>query len=403
MLSRIELHDFKCFDLLKLPLANLTLLSGTNASGKSSVLQALVLLHQTMRDHEWSRRLLLNGDAINLGTVSDVVDKVHGRRTFEIGMTDEGINYHWSFSGERSEMSMNVDRVVAGDSIIDKPKMLQYLLPPLLDNQTAVVVDSTSDHGASVLQLNLDSLAYRLRGLTYITAERIGPREFYSIEETAIVVGPAGEHAVSVLHLGRDAHVLDGLIIDGVPPTRLRQVEARMQQFFPGCGLVVQQVPQANAVTLGLRTSEDTDFHRPIHVGFGLTQILPIVVAALSASRGDILLIENPEVHLHPAGQSLMGQFLGDVAKAGVQVIVETHSDHVLNGIRRAIKNERLKPEQVALHFFRPRSEKWPQVLSPQLDKFGNIDTWPEGFFDQFDKDMNYFSGWGVEVVASGK
>lgn len=165
--------------------------------------------------------------------------------------------------------------------------------------------------------------------------------------------------------------------------------------FFPGCALSVQQVPQANAVTLGLRTSDDTDFHRPIHVGFGLTQVLPIVVAALSASAGDLLLIENPEVHLHPAGQALMGQFLADVSRAGVQVIVETHSDHVLNGIRRSVKAARLKPEQVAIHFFRHPSSDAAQVVSPLLDSSGNIDSWPEGFFDQFDKDMNHFAGWG--------
>lgn len=389
MLNRIDLHGFKCFDLLKLPLADLTLLSGTNASGKSSVLQALALLHQTMRDNEWSSRLLLNGDAIKLGTVSDVVDKEHGRRTLEIGLLDEQSDCHWSFSGERAEMSMSVDQVVVNDATIEQPKKLQYLLPPLPDNQTN---ESTDDF----LQSNIDSLASRLRGLTYITAERIGPREFYSIEETATVVGTAGEHAVSVLHLGRDERVLEDLIVNGIPPTRLRQVEARMRQFFPGCGLEVRQVPQTNAVTLGLRTSEATDFLRPIHVGFGLTQILPIIVAALSASKGDLLLIENPEVHLHPAGQALMGQFLAEVAKAGVQVIVETHSDHVLNGIRRAIKEQRLTPEQVVIHFFKPRTENRPQVLSPQLDRQGNIDTWPEGFFDQFDKDMNYFSGWGA-------
>jgi predicted ATPase len=159
--------------------------------------------------------------------------------------------------------------------------------------------------------------------------------------------------------------------------------------------MVVQQVPQTNAVTLGLRTSADTGFHRPIHVGFGLTQVLPIIIAALSAIEGSILLIENPEVHLHPGGQALMGQFLADVARAGVQVMVETHSDHVLNGIRRAVKGRRLEPEQVAIHFFRMRSKELPQVLSPQLDSSGNIDIWPDGFFDQFDKDMNHFAGWG--------
>jgi predicted ATPase len=118
------------------------------------------------------------------------------------------------------------------------------------------------------------------------------------------------------------------------------------------------------------------------------------VVAAVSAKEQDILLIENPEVHLHPAGQALMGTFLAKVAASGTQVIVETHSDHVLNGIRRAIKARTLRPEQALLHFFRPRGGTLDQVVSPTLDPAGNIDVWPEGFFDQFDKDMNHFAGW---------
>lgn len=376
MLTRLDLKYFKCFELLHLPLAHLTLLSGTNASGKSSALQALVLIHQTMREHEWSKRLMLNGDSIKLGTVSDVVDKVHGRTTFEIGVIDNEQKYLWTFDGERSEMSMAVDSVFVDQVSNKQPDLLRFLLPPNVSDKS--------------------SLANRLRGLTYITAERIGPREVYPLEDRQIasVVGPAGEHAVSVLHWGRDESVLAELVMQGVINKRLHQVEARMRLFFPGCGLEVQQVPKVNAVTLGLRTSDSTDFHRPINVGFGLTQVLPIVIAALSAAKEDILLIENPEVHLHPAGQALMGQFLAEVASAGVQVIVETHSDHVLNGIRRFVKSGRIQPEQLAIHFFRPNSSDMAQVVSPQIDATGNIDTWPDGFFDQFDKDMNHFAGW---------
>jgi predicted ATPase len=378
VLTRLDLQLFKCFELLRLPLGSLTLLSGSNASGKSSVLQALVLLHQTMREHEWSTRLMLNGAAIRLGTVSDVVDKVHGRSTFEIGIVDEDIQYHWTFTGERSEMSMAVERVNIGKNMHEEPRALRYLLPPSTEG-------------------TVSSLAERLRGLTYITAERVGPREVYTVEDRQIapVVGPVGEHAVSVLNWGRDERVLDELVLPDAPPTRLRQVEERMRTLFPGCALVVQQVPQTNVVTLGLRTSDDTDFHRPINVGFGLTQVFPIVVAALSAAPQDILLIENPEVHLHPAGQAQMGQFLANVARASVQVIVETHSDHILNGIRRSVKSGRLPAEDVAIHFFRPRLLDGQQVVSPTLDGSGNIDFWPEGFFDQFDKDMNHFAGWG--------
>ena len=378
MLDQLELTNFKCFELLKLPLAPLTLLSGTNASGKSSILQSLVLLHQTMREHEWSTRLMLNGAVVRLGTVTDVVDQVSGRDRFEIELMDSNSSCRWSFAGDREDMSLQVDHVTVGSDRTHDPASLRYLLP--------------TDSGDGAL-----SLAIRVRNLTYITAEREGPREIYTLEDqhSVEVVGPQGENAVSVLYRGRDDRIAEELIVQGTAPTLLHQVGARLAAFFPGCAVDVQQVSNANAVTLGIRTSADTRFLRPVHCGFGVTQILPIIVAALSASEGSILLIENPEVHLHPAGQALMGQLLTDVAHSGIQVIVETHSDHVLNGIRRSVKAGAVPAEEIAIHFLRKRNSDEAQVLSPTLDDSGSIDVWPEGFFDQFDKDVNYFAGWG--------
>ena len=383
MLQQIELRYFKCFALLKLPLGPLTLLSGANASGKSSVMQALVLLHQTIREHEWSRRLMLNGASVRLGTASAVIDDIYGRRTCGVGLQDDETTYEWDLAGDRDEMSMAVERVRVRGSEEEHPDTLRNLLPVACDEHQRA-----------------DSLASRLRRLTYLTAERLGPREHYALEDPQLtpVVGPTGEHAASVLYSGGDTPVLDSLAIPNVPPTRLRQVEERMERFFPGCALTVARLPHASAVALGFRTSNATDFHAPIHTGFGLTQVFPIVVAALSARRDDLLLIENPEVHLHPAAQARMGGFLAEVAAAGVQVILETHSDHVLNGVRRAVKNDVLAAGNVALHFFRPRQDAErdgvAQVQSPHLDSEGNIDDWPDGFFDQFDKDMSYFAGW---------
>ena len=401
MLTRVELHFFKCFECLRLPLSPLTLLTGLNASGKSSVLQALVLLHQTMREHEWSTRLALNGSTVRLGAMLDVVDQEYGRDSFEVGLEDSTGVYRWTFGGDRRDMSMQVLRVVVNGQIVDRGRELRYLLP-LAESPSLEYLELggrlvPQRIGLPLAEKNsVESLAKRFRNLTYVTAERLAPQDSYVLEDPHVVtdVGPRGEHAVSVLHWGRDEPVLNRLILPGVPPVRLRQVEARMRTLFPGCSIDLQQPPQANTVTLGLRTSDTSDFHRPVHTGFGLTQTLPIIVAALSAAEDNILLIENPEVHLHPAGQSLIGQFLAEVANAGVQVIVETHSDHVLNGVRRAVKADRLSAEQVAIHFFRPRSDEGPQVISPVLDDSGNIDDWPDGFFDQFDKDANYFAGW---------
>ncbi len=376
MLKLLDLRCFKCFELLSLPIAPLTLLSGPNSSGKSSVLQALVLLHQTMREREWATRLALNGSAVRLGTVVDVVDELHGRNDFGIGVGFGDASARWLFGGERRAMSLRVLRMSLDGDVVAKPDRLRHLLP---------LGDPRSRRVAS-----------RIRGLTYITAERVPPQEVYALDDPddADVVGTRGEHTVSVLHWRRDDLVPEALVLRTAAPHLLQQVEARMRALFPGCEVDLR-LPWTNAVALGLRTSRETVFHRPVHTGFGLTQVLPIVVAALSAPEGGILLIENPEVHLHPAGQALMGEFLATVAHAGVQIVVETHSDHVLNGIRRAVRAGGLLPEEVAIHFFRPRYEGGAQVQSPVLDATGNIDVWPDGFFDQFDKDMNHFAGWG--------
>ena len=387
MLTRIDLRHFKCFTLLKLPLCPLTLLSGTNASGKSSVIQAMVLLHQTMREHEWSSHLTLNGNAIHLGTTADVIDQIHGHRVCGIGLQEcDGSYVHWEVEGDRTDMSMAVKRVRAeftGGAAWDFTGAgpLHYLMP----------LDALSCDAAQ-------TLADRLCQLTYLTAERLGPRETYPIEDSRQlpVVGPQGQYTASILYSGDEKHVLSGLSLAGTPPTLLHQVQERMRGFFPGSEFAVKKVPNADAATLGIRTSRSMEFHRPIHTGFGLTQVLPVVAAALSAAKDGLLLIENPEVHLHPAGQAHMGEFLIDVAAAGVQVILETHSDHVLNGIRRAVKRGVLSADAVAFHFFQPRKddESVPQVQTPVLDSDGNIDMWPDGFFDQFDKDMNHFAGW---------
>ena len=372
---------FKCFELLRLPLAPLTLLSGPNSSGKSSVLQVLVLLHQTMREHEWSTRLSLNGSGVHLGTVVDVVDEVHGRNGFEIGITAEDSSCRWTFDGDRREMSMRVRRVsVDGRASEDAG-------------------DVCGTCCRRMPMVAVAPLAARLRGLTYITAERVGPQEAYPLEDPYdLVVGAKGEHAVSVLHWSRDEPVLARARTSG--STRERccgRCRARMRHAVSG----MRRGPAAGAAD-ERRHPRVADLRRDGIPPPDTHRIRPDADSADRRGRicrrmpGDLMLIENPEVHLHPAGQASMGEFLADVARAGVQVIVETHSDHVLNGIRRAVKSGTCHARSRFSFIFSdhaPTTARRCTVLT--LDAAGNIDVWPEGFFDQFDKDMNYFAGWG--------
>jgi len=103
-----------------------------------------------------------------------------------------------------------------------------------------------------------------------------------------------------------------------------------------------------------------------------------------------MLIVENPEAHLHPRAQSAIGEFLARVAAGGAQVVVETHSEHVLNGARRMVKQTVLTPEKLCLHYFANTKDVLePTVTTIPVSLTGDISTWPEGFFDQLDQDLS--------------
>ena len=392
MLTRIDLESFKCFNVLKLPLCSLNLLAGTNASGKSTVLQALVLLSQSMRENAWSNKLALNGNLVQLGTVSDVVDMVDGQKSFAIKLwTDSDTRIYWKFNGDRKAMSMDVERI----NIQYKDKNVYEGSQPF-----------SSGSLFRLIPLDVNTIAftypYHLSKLTYLTAERLGPRDTYLYKDVLsddFVVGPNGENTASVLYANQSKPVETKLINKDIASTSLlSQVKAHMNRFFPDFNLTNDPISHTNMLNLRILTSKKLDFHRPGHTGFGVTQLLPIVVGALSAEKGDIIIVENPEIHLHPAGQAMVGEFLTEVASAGIQVFIETHSDHVLNGVRRGVRKQILPPSDVSLNFFQQRAieetEVLPQVQIIAMDKNGNLDSWPPNFFDQIEKDLSYIAGW---------
>ncbi len=113
----------------------------------------------------------------------------------------------------------------------------------------------------------------------------------------------------------------------------------------------------------------------------------------LIRENGSIVVVDSPEAHLHPRAQSAVGQLLGQMAGAGLQVFVETHSDHLLSGIRLAVRDGLVQPDDVALHFV-GQDGMVGRVTTLAVDKNGAISDWPEGFFDQAENDLAILSGW---------
>lgn len=369
MITSLHLRSFKCFETLSLPLRPLTVLSGHNSGGKSSVIQAMALLSQTFRESEWGNLLLLNGPDISLGSAADVLNQTNGGRELQIGFSTAGQSVTWTFRpSDRRALSLTTDVVLIDGVTRNLPTDLRWLLPREAAEQSDVV--------------------NALRRIKWITAERVGPRELLPLldPDHHSAVGVRGELAAGLLHW-RDADaVLDALCVDGEIKTLFHQVRAWMRRFFPGSDIRLLPVEGANAITLQMRSDVRADFQRPQNLGFGLSQLLPVLVAVLSARTGDILLIENPEVHLHPRAQQDIGFLLSQVAAAGIQVVVETHSDHVLNGVRLATRRARISCEDVAVHFFsRDPDDGSLTQTSPAIDADGRFSEWPTGFFDQYD------------------
>ena len=161
--------------------------------------------------------------------------------------------------------------------------------------------------------------------------------------------------------------------------------------IVPGADFVAAENSDTdNAVLMFTRDARGTKTEtRATHVGFGLSYALPIIVAALSLSPDGLLLVENPEAHLHPYSQSRMGAFLALMASTDRQIFVETHSEHVVNGIRLAVRYGLIPFEKVRIYFFHNTlASEQSKVSEIKVDARGALSSWPPGFFDQIEQDL---------------
>lgn len=358
----LSLRSFKFHANLDLPLSNLTVLTGFNSAGKSSIHQAFALLSQSVTGGSLPACLQLKGSLVSLGVMGDVLNLATGGDAFEIGLTTDEGDATWRFSGDRR---------------ISSPK---------------------AEIQSKASETTRQAMTEFLRNTVYLTTQRPPVTQLWSItqEESQLNIGTNGEGAVPLLYALDQFLVAPALCMEGVPPTLPRQVEARMGEFFPGFSMDIQPAPGANNVlTLGLRTSDKGEFHNPANVGFGLFYLLPIVTALLHTKPGRMLIIETPEAHIHPSAQSLMGVLLARVAATGVQILVETHSDHLINGIRRAVKANLLAHDAVVIHFFNGKQDALSASTSVLIDPKGSLGEWPAGFCDQYDQDLGQLTGWG--------
>jgi CRISPR-associated Cas5-like protein len=353
----VAMEGFKCFDDLRLELGRLTLVTGFNGGGKSTSLQPLLLLAQALRLGTLDA-LPLNGPLVRLGTAGDIAP-VQSERPMLL-----------KIEGDHGSLAVNPN-LQAGDRVL-----------PL-----AVTLDGRSSN----------RLVHALKTLSFIGAVRMGAEDAFPIPELvdARDVGQDGRFAPYWFHRLADDDLDPRRRFPGEEATIFRrQVDSWLSSLFPGARTNVQNVVATSQMHLEFRLAELGSWRRPSNIGYGLTYAFPILVALLAADPDQVIVIDSPESHLHPSAQSQMGRILAMLASAGVQIVVETHSDHLLNGVRLAVREGMLVPEDLRIHFFKGPDGNGHGVTTPRVGAGGEIYEWPEGFFDQAEKDLSRLAGW---------
>lgn len=397
MLSKVKLTNFKCFECLDLGCTPLNLLCGLNGMGKSSVLQALLVIQQSFETGELLKgRLVLGGDRVDLGAGSDVMfedakDDVIGFELQRAGWVVPWV-VHFAYAPMADQLTMRSDRGSGGAYLIEGPTF-EYSketgqFTKASDSATEFHVTPVSDDWRGVPPFG--------GRLVYVNAERIGPRKLYPISEIRARhgdFGSGGEYALNFMNHHQDDLLKedDPRCVDG-ERRRLRDVVDRwLQDVCPGAHLQLEELTDADALIAGFSFDRPGDVatrrYRATNVGFGLSYVLPVILALLS-EPGTLCLIENPEAHLHPRGQTKLAELAARAAVAGVQVFAETHSDHFMDGVRIAVRDRLIAPQATAFHYFERDGSK-SVVSSPQINADGRLSRWPAGFFDQHEENLD--------------
>jgi predicted ATPase len=352
MIHSLQIHGFKKFAEAKFAMAPLTVLAGLNGAGKTSVVHSLLLMREATRRDD--KVVELNGPyKLDLGTFGDI-QNWNAPESVRFELTDQNsVVYAWELGGEQSALYADV-KVCPQE-------------PPAVFSQ-----------GVRMFQ--------------YLSAERFGPRSILgsaALPFDLLEVGSRGEYSAQLLY-ALDSYPVDALRrCPGAEIDDSALLKFETERWLSRIARAVQidaEVLAGTAVTALRFRSPGEEWVRPPNMGFGVTYALPVILAGLTAGDDGLIVVENPEAHLHPSGQSQMGHFLATIAAAGVQVLVETHSDHILNGIRRAIGEHRILPaSQAIVHYFDVDGSA-PQALS--FTETGGIASWPRGFFDQFQLDV---------------
>lgn len=369
MLRSVRVKNFKILSDAQFSLSNLTVLSGYNGVGKSCLIQSLLLLRQSYERNVLSDCLLLDDKYVSVGLGRDVLkcDAAEKQIAFELEWDDP--------------------------QPTSSSRQFVYDCVESCDYMRAARPIKTNDLGT--LSLFNHNFQYVPTSISCSDSDQKRSDYHVKVERT---IGVHGEYLAHFIH----EHVRDEVKIPELihatanSSLLIDSINGWLRELTNGHQVVTVENEMSNTVLLRFEVRYDcgeklSPYLSPDRVSRSVVQALAVIVAILSADKGDLIILEHPENNLHGSAQSALGRLCALAAKNGVQVIIETHSDHVLNGARVAVRNYEIDPKATSIIFMTRNfaSDSFGvQIQTPKMDALGLYDTWPSGFFDQFEHDL---------------
>ncbi|WP_288613015.1 DUF3696 domain-containing protein [uncultured Bacteroides sp.] len=369
MIKKLTLKNFKAFEEETFNIAPLTLITGINGMGKSSIIQSLLLLkdNYNIKNLTTGHPISLTGDLVDLETAESLCYFKANDRKVSIDIVDEN-----SLEGNKlNDYCWDLDASIA--NAIELPF-------------------SFSSTGT------LEDLSLFRPSFIFLSAERLGPRGEYEKKYKRNFntrLGVQGELTPAYLNNAANANQKIGL--PGMKNSKLPQGADQLTENVNAWMSQIMALPMktiSNSISdskFKLEYKFEGNMGKnfsALQVGFGMTFVLPIVVALLQAQKGDLIIVENPEAHLHPAAQVEIGMMIAQAVENGVQVIVESHSDHILNSLRLARKKGILGEKDINLIFVQHDISSGTNITFTdeiQIKDNGKLTKRPEYFFDTWD------------------
>lgn len=394
-------------------MAPVTLMLGTNSAGKTSLLQLPLLLKQTFESSDRHLDLNLGGqatDIIDLGSYEDVIHGHHMGRELGLGVETTGEDVpsgrlayratHSVVGGapvlqrlelDTTDATYAVERQSKGGYLLSAPGYVPRQINRRPDARrnfqperslmfSPEAVAELGEHGGRVQDLGL-ALTRIMGSIAYLGPLRGRPERSYQWNrQSPGDLGSRGQRAVHALLASANSRSKRADGKEGGQGWLVEKVSGWLSRLGVGEGLELERQGRSRFFEVVIhgegRRANITD------VGFGVSQVLPMLVLAYFVPRGATIIAEQPEIHLHPRAQVGLADLMVDVARErGVQFIVETHSEHIFRRLQFLIADERLRHDDCRLYFIDRAQGGAAELRRLEVDRFGRVANWPKKFF----------------------